>query len=94
MYKDICSCESTYVGESKHNAGVRFLEHNHPSGKPEPSKHLNQNTNHMFNWPVICSALKIDAKRSLEPFFIAPMQPNLNEQCNSNVLTLFRNGIT
>ena len=49
----------------------------------------------MFTWSVICSAPKIDRiKKNLEAFYIALMRPNLNEECNSNVLTLFRNGIT
>ena len=33
-------------------------------------------------------------EKNLEAFYIALMRPNLNEQCDSNVLTLFRNGIT
>ena len=43
IYKGICSCESTYVGETKQNVEVRYSEHNHPNGKSEPSKHLYQN---------------------------------------------------
>ena len=95
IYKVICSCESTYVSETKRNVEVRYLEHNHPSGKSEPSKHLHQNINHVFTWSVICSAPKSDrTRKNLEAFYIALMRPNVNEQCNSNVLTLFRNGIT
>ena len=95
IYKGICSCESTYVGETKRNVEVRYSEHNHPSGKSEPSKHLYQNINHVFTWSVICSAPKIDrTRKNLEAFYIALMRSNLNEQCDSNVLTLFRNGIT
>ena len=77
------------------NVEVRYSEHNHPSGKSEPSKHLYQNINHVFTLSVICSAPKIDrTRKNLEAFYIALMRPNLNEQCDSNVLTLFRNGIT
>ena len=95
IYKGICSCESTYVGETKRNVEVRYSEHNHPSGKSEPSKHLDQNINHVFTWSVICSAPKSDrTQKNLEVSYIALMRPNLNEQCDSNVLTLFRNGIT
>ena len=95
IYKGICSCESTYVGETKWNVEVRYLEHNHPSGRSEPSKHLHKNIYHVFNWSVICSAPKRDTTRKdLEAFYIALMRPNLNKQCDSNVLTLFRNGIT
>ena len=39
IYKGICSCESTHVDETNWNVGVRYSEHNHPSGKSEPSKH-------------------------------------------------------
>ena len=95
IYKEICSCKSTYVGETKRNVEVRYSKHSHPSGKSEPSKHLHQNINHVFNWSVICSAPKSDrTRKNLEAFYIALMRPNLNEQCDSNVLTLFRNGIT
>ena len=91
IYKGICSCESTYVGETKRNVE----EHNHLSGKSEPSKHLYQNINHVFTWSVICSAPKTDrTRKNLEVFYIALVRPNLNEQCDSTVLTLFRNGIT
>ena len=93
--KGICSCESTYVGETKWNVEVRYSERNYPSGKSEPSKHLNQNINYMFTWSVICSAPKIDRTRqNLEAFYITIMRPNLNEQCDSIVLTAFRNDIT
>ena len=86
---------NTYVGATKRNVEVRYLEHNHLSAKSAPSKYLNQNINHMFTWSVICSAPKIDrTRKNLEAFYIAIMRPNLNEQCESNVLTLSRNGIS
>ena len=95
IHKGICSCELTYVDETKRKVEVRYLEHNHPSGKSEPSKYLYQNINHVFTWSVVCSAPKIDrTRKNLEAFCIGLMRPNLNEQCDSNVLTLFRNGIT
>ena len=94
IYKGVSSCESIYVGETKRNVEIRYLEQNHPSGKSEPSKQLYQNINHVFTWSVICSAPKIDrTRKNLEAFYKAPMRPDLNEQCDSNVLTLFRNGI-
>ena len=91
----ICSFKSTYVGDTKRNMEIRYLEHNYPSGKSEPSKHLHQNINHVFSWSVICSAPKSDrTRKKLEAFYIALMRPNLNEKCDSNDLTLYRNGIT
>ena len=47
----------------------------------------------MFTGSAICSAPKIDRTwKNLEAFYIALIRPNLNKQCNLNVLTLFRNG--
>ena len=60
VYKGICSCESSYVSETKRDVEVRYSERNHPSGKFEPSKHLHQNINHVFTWSAICSAPKSD----------------------------------
>ena len=95
IYKGICSCESTYVCETRRNVEVRYSEHNHPSGNSEPSKYLYQNINHVFSWSVICSVPKSDrTRKNLEAFYIALMRPNLNKQCDSNILTLLRNGFT
>ena len=70
IYKGICSCESTYVGETKRNVEVRYSEHNHPSRKSEPSKHLHQNINYVFTCLVICSAPKSDRTRKILKRFI------------------------
>ena len=43
---------------------------------------------------VIRSAISDGTQKILEEFYIALMRPNLNGQCDSSVLTLFRNGIT
>ena len=82
IYKGICSCKSTYVGETKQNVEVRYSEHNHPSGKSEPSKQSHQNINHVYSWSVVCSAPKNErTRKNLEAFYIALMRPNFNEQC-------------
>ena len=81
VYKGICSCESSYIGETKRNVEVRYSEHNDPSVNSEPSKRLHQNINCVFTWSVISSAPKSDrTRKNLEAFYIA-------RQC-------FRNGIT
>ena len=94
IYKRICCYESTYVGETKRNVEVRYLEYNHPSGKSEPSKHLNHNINHVYLVRYLLCTKNWWNTKALEAFYIAIMRPNLNEQCNSNVWTLFRKGIT
>ena len=94
IYKGICFCESTYVDEREQNVEVRYLEHNQPSGKSKSSKHLYQNINNVCTWSVICSVPKIDRTgKNLQVFYIE-LRPNLTEQCDSNVFTLFKNGIT
>ena len=50
IYKGDCSCGSRYIGEAKHNAEVRWNEHNNPTKSSEPSKHLRSNINHYFTW--------------------------------------------
>ena len=96
IYKGICSCiHKNNFSETKRNVEIRYSEHNHPSRKSKPSKHLYHNINHVFNWSVICSAPKSDrTRKNLEAFYIALMGPNLNKHCDSCALTLFRNGIT
>ena len=36
VYKGDCSCGSRYIGETKHNAEVRWNEHNNPTKSSEP----------------------------------------------------------
>ena len=49
----------------------------------------------MSTWSVICSVPKIDrTRKNFQTSYIALMRPNLNEQCESNVLNLFINGST
>ena len=43
---------------------------------------------------IKCFKIFDRTQTNLEAFYIALIRPDLNEQCNSNVSTLFRNGIT
>ena len=40
IYKGICSCGQTYVGETKRNVETRWSEHDKPTKDSNPSKHL------------------------------------------------------
>ena len=66
-----------------------------PSVKSNPSKHLSDNFDNSFTWKAICNARnsKLVCK-ILEAYFISSMKPSLNDQINSDLLHLFRNGIT
>ena len=63
---------------------------------------LNQNqlnilliTKHTFLCSILLAAPKDGrARKNFEAFFIAKLKPSLNRQEDSNMLNLFRNGVT
>ena len=95
IYKGKCTCGKTYIGETKRNVETRWSEHNVPSEKSEPSKHLTKNVEHFFTWDIMCYASKNNNKRRiLESYLISINCPRLNEQLECKKCHLFRNGIT
>ena len=52
----ICICGKKYIGETKRNVETRWMEHNTPSNKSNPAKHLRDNIDHNFTCKVICNA--------------------------------------
>ena len=95
IYEGTSIFGETYVRETKRNVEIRRMEHNTPNNKSNPTKHLRDNIYHSFTWKVICNAPnKKLACKILEAYFIATMKPSLYHQINSDLLHLFRNGIT
>ena len=95
IYKGICSCGETYIDETIRNVEERWSEHNSADNKSEPAKHLADNKEHSFLWSILLDAPKDGrTRKNLEAFFIAKLKPSLNRQEDSNMLTLFRNGVT
>ena len=95
IYKGICSFGETYIGETIRYVEERWSEHNIVDNKSEPAKHLADNEEHYFLWSILLAAPKDGrTRKNLEAFFIAKLKPSLNRQEDSNVLTLFRNGVT
>ena len=96
IYRGICSCGADYIGETVRNAQLRWNEHENGTDKnSECAKHLNENDNHEFKWSILSLAPKMSFKRKiLEAYFIKTLNPILNNQLNSDILTLFRNGVT
>ena len=87
IYKGVCSCGISYIGETKRNVIIRWNEHNDIRKNSEPAKHLLENFGHSFNWSVICNAPNnIRERKNLEASFIALMRPQLNEQIESKLL--------
>ena len=94
IYKRVCICGETYIGETIHNLETRWKEHNPPSDKSNPSKHINSHLDHIFNWSIICNAPTNKFKqKTIEAYFIAINKPTLNDQLDSYLLHLFTNGI-
>ena len=95
VYEGVCSCGSSYIGETKRNVEVRWKEHENPSGKSEPAKHLYQNPSHSYTWRVLMNAPQnMRVRRNLEASFVALHRPILNNQLETKKLTLFRYGVT
>lgn len=95
IYYGECNCGETYIGETARNVEVRWKEHNSLQGSSEPSRHLQSHPDHAFSWKVLFSApLNTRERKNLEASIIAIKRPSLNNQIDTKVLLLFRNGIT
>ena len=71
------------------------MEHSTPGDKSNLAKHREDNIDHSFIWKVICNAPNRKlARKLLQAYFIATMKPSLNDKIDSDLLHLFRNGIT
>ena len=96
IYEGECSCGDKYIGETNRIAQIRWNEHNTPSTDgSDPSRHLNTNQDHSFQWRIVTRApQKVLRRRILESYFIAKFKPKINIQATPRQLFLFRNGIT
>ena len=95
IYEGICSCGTSYIGETKRNVHVRWGEHDDPRGNSEPAKHLYNHPSHYFTWRVLLNASKnARVRKNLEASEVALRNPPLNNQVESRKLTLFRYGVT
>ena len=95
IYEGVCSCGTSYIGETKRNVEVRWSEHNDIRKDSEPAKHLKDNINHFFTWNILMPAsIKTRLRKNLEASIIAFKRPHLNEQLEFKKLMLFRNGVT
>ena len=88
-------CGEDYVGETKRNCITRWREHDNPTHKSEPARHMNKHVEHEFEWSILCNApIKEHQRKKLEVLFKGVFKPSLNEQTNFERLILFVNGIT
>ena len=57
VYKGTCSCNESYIGETKRNAEIRWIEHcSNNDKKSKVAEHLLKNPDHTIDWEVITSA--------------------------------------
>ena len=95
VYHGVCSCGNNYIDETIRNVVTRADEQEQPNDKLEPSKHLKNNPGHQLNWMILSRAPSHRLKRKiLEAYFIKQLNPSLNDQLGSKILTLFRHGVT
>ena len=83
------------IGEIVRNVEVRWNEHNNLMKKSNPSKHVKDNVDHVFNWSMLDNAPKnMLQQKVLEAYYIVLEKPALNEQLEAARLNLFRNSVT
>ena len=86
IYEGICICGQKYIGGTKKNVDIRWMERNTPSVKSNPAKHLTDNVDPSFTWKVICNVPNRKlARKILKAYFIATMKPSLNDKIDSDV---------
>ena len=86
IYKGVCTCAETYIEETIRNVEIRWKEHNIPSDKSNPSKHINSHIDYIFTWSIIFNApIKKFKRKIIEACFIAVMKPTLNDQLDSDL---------
>ena len=95
VYEGNCSCDEHYIGESVRNIVLIWAEHEDPNKQSEPAKHLKYFPDHQFEWKVLNRDPEYTRKRKiLDAFLIKSINLSLNEQVDTKLLVLFRNGVT
>ena len=87
IYKGVCICGETYIRETIRNVETGWKEHNTSSHKSSSLKHINSHLDYIFSWLIICNAPTNKFKQKI-------IKPTLTDQLNSDLLYLFRNGLT
>ena len=49
-------CGENYVGEAERTCITRWREHDNPTLKSEPARHVNNHIEHEFEWSILCNA--------------------------------------
>ena len=85
LYKGVCTCGKIYTGKTIRNVETRWKDHNTPSDKSNPSKHINSHIDHTFTCSIISNARTKNFKRKIiEGYFIVIMKPTIHDQLDSD----------
>ena len=88
IYKGDCSCGECCYGETIRNIEVSWDDHNNQISESNPSKHIKDNLDHVFNWSVLANAPE-NMFNVLVAYYIVLKKPTLNEQLENDRLNLF-----
>ena len=56
IYQGICTYKENYIGETKQNVEIRWVEHSDINKISEPSRYLKANSMHAFTWEYLITA--------------------------------------
>ena len=74
IYYGKCHCGEDYVEETIRNTATRWSEHNNPTYKSEPAKHIKSHIGHLLDWSILCNApYNSQIRKDLEALFIGIM---------------------
>ena len=73
----------------------KWTEHEDPNSQSEPAKYLKYFPDHQFDWKVLTRDPKYTRKiKHLEAFLIKFISSSLKEKLDTELLVIFRNGVT
>ena len=89
IYKGVCSCGKSYIGETVRNVEVCWGEHNNPTKVSNPSKHTKDNVDHTFHWSVLARAPRNTSQpKVLEAYHIVSEKPTPNDQLEPDIKSI------
>ena len=95
IYEGVSTCKEKYIGETKRNVEIPWIEHSGINKISEPSRHLKSHSAHAFTRKVLMTVSINDrARKNLGASFIVLSRLTLNEQIDSKKLLLFPDGFT
>ena len=95
VYEWKCNCGKNYIGETGRNVTIRWDQHSDIGKNSEPTKYLNQFSEHRFNWTFLRKVPnKVRQRKIQEAYYVMYLRPTFNNQLELTSLILFGNGVT